>query len=381
MFLNLIKNEINNRLEVIKKVKTQNKKLMLYGAGVRAQMLTDFLREYSIEVSGYIVDDQYYKEGMKLFDKKIYRFSDVCENLGECIVLIAFQNYERASSIIKNAVNTEIYYIDDPYDFYKMDYDYILKNDRLFAESYNMMSDELSKQIFIAFINGKISDSPEELCSLRNTDGYQYDYRLLGLGDNEVIVDCGAYTGDTIKDILSYTGGKYNKIFAFEPDSKNCEEMRCNIPEKNIKIINKGVWHSSDVLKFHSSKSTASSFNEYSDGVMSDYINEEDLIVPVPVTSIDEELSGEDVTLIKMDIEGSELSALMGAEKIIKRCFPKLAICVYHRVDDFITIPQYIRSLSSDKIKYKFYMRHHAAWMAETVLYAIPESVSGDINE
>ena len=114
---------------------------------------------------------------------------------------------------------------------------------------------------------------------------------------------------------------------------------------------------------------------------MSDYINEEDLIVSVPVTSIDEELSGEDVTLIKMDIEGSELSALMGAEKIIKRCFPKLAICVYHRVDDFITIPQYIRSLSSDKIRYKFYMRHHAAWMAETVLYAIPESVSGDINE
>ena len=34
------------------------------------------------------------------------------------------------------------------------------------------------------------------------------------------------------------------------------------------------------------------------------------------------------VTLIKMDIEGSEMAALKGAEKIIKRDRPKLAVCI-----------------------------------------------------
>lgn len=37
---------------------------------------------------------------------------------------------------------------------------------------------------------------------------------------------------------------------------------------------------------------------------------------------------------IKMDIEGSEMAALMGAKETIKRHKPYLAICVYHRKND-----------------------------------------------
>lgn len=378
MFIDKIKNAPDKRLDIIKNIISSEKKLFLYGTGVRAQMLTDFLHGYNIDVFAYIVDDLYYQENVEFRNKKVYKFSEILSEINNHIILIAFQNFERADEIIKNNKSAEIYYIDDPYDFYKMDYDFILKNEKLFSESYDMMSDELSKEIFTAFINGKISDSPEELCRLRNKEHYQYDYSLLGLDDNEVVVDCGAFTGDTVNDILSYTKGKYKKIIAFEPDEKNCSEMKKNIPEKDVTIVNKGVWNCADVLKFHSSKSTASSFNEYDNGNMSDFIDEKENMVSVPVISIDELIDNENVTFIKMDIEGSEMKALEGAKKTIQRCFPKLAICVYHRVDDFITIPQYINKFSSKNVKYKFYMRHHAAWMAETVLYAIPENLKGE---
>lgn len=375
MFIELIKNTPDHRLDVIKEIlvsKKENKKLVLYGAKIRAENRTCFLKKYNIDVDAYCVDAEYYEQGKKFMDKDVYAFEELIKDPGY-VFLISFLNCERAADIMKSYPDTKMWYIDDLYDHFRMTYDYILQNRELFDESYEMLEDELSKKVFSAYINGKISDSPDELSDLRNKDGYQYDYELLGLRDNETIVDCGAYTGDTIKEILSYTKGKYNRIVAFEPDEQNNSEIKKNISGENIRVVNKGVWNKNDVLKFHSSKQSASTFNEYEAENAAEFTGDEDSIVSVPVTTIDEELSGEEVTLIKMDIEGSELKALEGAADTIRRCYPKLAICVYHRADDFITIPQYISSFSNDRIKYKFYMRQHAPWMCETVLYAIPE--------
>ena len=71
-----------------------------------------------------------------------------------------------------------------------------------------------------------------------------------------------------------------------------------------------------------------------------------------------------------MDIEGAELSALHGAEKTIKRDKPVLAICVYHKREDLIAIPQYIKELVPE---YKLYLRAHFPYASELVLYAISE--------
>jgi FkbM family methyltransferase len=375
MFIEHIKNKADHRLDVIKEIKlskSQNKKLVLYGAGVRAEISTDFLKKYNIDVDAYCVDAKYYQPGMIFMEKTVESFEDKI-NDEECVFLISFLNYERAENIMNSYPDAKMWYIDDMYDHFKLTYDYILKNEEAFSWSFEAMGDELSKQVFAAYINGKLSDSPAELCNLRNKDGFQYDYELLGLGEHEIIVDCGAYTGDTISEMLSYTKGRYDRIIAFEPDRDNCLRMKENISGKNVTIVNKGVWNQTDVLYFHSSKQTASSFNEYESGIATDYITDEDNLVSVEVTTIDEVLAGQDATFIKMDIEGSELKALEGAADTIRRCHPKLAICVYHRQDDFITIPQYISRFSDDKVKYRFYMRQHAPWMCETVLYAIPE--------
>ena len=74
------------------------------------------------------------------------------------------------------------------------------------------------------------------------------------------------------------------------------------------------------------------------------------------------------VTLIKMDIEGSELEALKGAEKLIKRDRPRLAICIYHKRQDPVEITNWILELGMD---YKLYMRHYSNFGFETVLYAV----------
>jgi FkbM family methyltransferase len=73
------------------------------------------------------------------------------------------------------------------------------------------------------------------------------------------------------------------------------------------------------------------------------------------------------IDFIKMDIEGAELLALQGTRQTLSRFKPKLAICVYHRLEDFFDIPDYLNSLN---LGYHFFLRHFTIHAEETVLFA-----------
>jgi len=72
------------------------------------------------------------------------------------------------------------------------------------------------------------------------------------------------------------------------------------------------------------------------------------------------------VDFIKMDIEGAEAPALVGAEKTINNFKPKLAISAYHKWDDLLVIPELINSVRDD---YSFYLDCTTGFGGETVLY------------
>ncbi len=55
-----------------------------------------------------------------------------------------------------------------------------------------------------------------------------------------------------------------------------------------------------------------------------------------------------------MDIEGAEIAALEGAINTIKYFKPRLALCLYHKWDDVITIPKFLATLN---IEYKYYFK------------------------
>lgn len=79
------------------------------------------------------------------------------------------------------------------------------------------------------------------------------------------------------------------------------------------------------------------------------------------------------ITYIKMDIEGAEYQALMGAADVIQRDMPTLMISVYHKQDDLIKIPLLIKSLN---YRYKLYLRHYRSMsIQETVLYAVNDAM------
>lgn len=75
-----------------------------------------------------------------------------------------------------------------------------------------------------------------------------------------------------------------------------------------------------------------------------------------------------DCDYIKMDIEGAEYKALLGAENIIKNSNTELAISLYHRQEDLIDIPILLKNFKPD---YRFYLRLYSKFPMEMCLYAL----------
>jgi hypothetical protein len=81
-------------------------------------------------------------------------------------------------------------------------------------------------------------------------------------------------------------------------------------------------------------------------------------------------MDGCEPNLIKMDIEGGELDALMGAAAILEKYRPNLAISVYHKTNDIWQIPGLISSIIGPC---NYFLRRHSRTIADTVLYVFPE--------
>ena len=91
----------------------------------------------------------------------------------------------------------------------------------------------------------------------------------------------------------------------------------------------------------------------------------------VQCVTLDELLARESPTFIKMDIEGSEIDALHGAAATIRRCSPKIAVCVYHHPDHLWQIPSLLRQLLPNS---NLTLRSHMLDGFDTVCYCIPAS-------
>ena len=225
---------------------------------------------------------------------------------------------------------------------------------------YNLLIDEKSKEVYKAVLKFKLTEDYTYLINVKDDVKKQYFDEVVKFSDEEVFVDCGGYTGDTIEAFLKAVDNKFKHIYSFEPDERNFKILTKYVEglekKDKIKVINAGVYYKSSVFYLQGEEMAIACTNEATDR-------------KVEVCAIDDVVKFAP-TYIKMDIETFETYALLGAMESIVKYKPKLAISIYHKFDDLWNIPLLLKQWVSE---YDLYIRHYECYQAETVVYAIPK--------
>lgn len=179
----------------------------------------------------------------------------------------------------------------------------------------------------------------------------------------DYVIDTGACWGDTAL-YFAHRSRPEGKVICYEFMPDNLDVLRRNLAlnadlSKRIQVIERAAWDESGVRLSIQGEGPASSVG---------YTGASDTgPLTLAIDDLVQHQNLPNVDFIKMDIEGSELSALRGAKQTIQRCRPKLAISVYHRLTDFYEVPQFLDSLGCG---YRYFLRHYTIHAEETVLFA-----------
>ncbi len=338
------------------RLQKESRPILLYGMGNGADMIIEKLRQFGIEYSDVYASDEFVR-GHSFHGKKVLKYSEAEEKYGDFVSLMTF-------AVKDDAIINRVFEMSQKHPLYSLTVpvageglftrEFFEENADKFQEVYSMLSDEKSRETYVNLINFKISGKLDYLIPSFSEKSEVYE-NILTLGEDEIIVDAGAYNGDTVEEFLSFTNGYARKIFALEPDRKNFAKLVRNTEKLPfVEPMNVAAYKKDTTLFFKKSAGRQSRISD-----------EGEEIEAIRIDS----LGDEKISLIKMDIEGSELDAICGAEKTISTLRPKLYICAYHRNEDMFSIPLAIKKIRSD---YKFYFRQHKyipAW--ESNFYAL----------
>ena len=324
-----------NYQQEIKNLIKQYQYVVFYGCGSMFNSVIDTWNTYIGRKIDYCCDSDSRKWENQYRGIECISPQELTKLKDKCAVFVTMDNFVPVYQALQSKgfpyVNT-LYLFDIIASEYlaNQDHSEIINN---LCRTYEFLSDQHSREVFSAIIT-RVFDSDDNILAMANVCGQNqyFPADIVKLSEHECFADIGGFDGDTIKDFIIHTQGKFDHIFSFEMNEINYRLLSDNvkkIPQKEkIKIFNLGAWDNECDIT-------------YSIGDSSSCIgrgNGRGHVVP-----LDELLQKERITFLKMDIEGAEYHALRGVQNIIRNQKPTLAICIYHDLKHLWEIPLYIK--------------------------------------
>lgn len=348
---------IKEKLSTWDKLKAESRPIFIYGMGDGALKIMSVFRQRGIQLAGIFASDDFVR-GHSFEGYKVHKLSEVEEMADDFVVVLAFAaGYQSiVDKVHEIAAKHTLYVPDVPVTGGGLfTYEYCMQNAEKLRQVYDSLADDFSRKVYANILNFKISGDINYLDTVTTPKAEIY-HDIIKPHMGETYVDLGAYNGDTIRELLEFTRGRYEAIYALEPDRKNFKKLSKFVDGmKNVYAHQAAAWCIDTVLPFASKAGRQSAITADADNL-------------VPARSVDSVLGRKAATIIKMDVEGFEREAIWGAAQTIARHSPKLLISLYHRNEDIFELPLLIKMLNPN---YKLYIRHQLyipAW--ETNLYA-----------
>lgn len=345
------------------KISNEHRPIVCYGMGNGADKLIKRLEEYGVGISDFFASDGFVR-GHSFHNKRVLSFSEIKEKYEEFVILLSFASNREDVLLMLSEIDAayDMYIPDMPVAGEEyFDKDFYNKNYSSIIAAYESLSDEESRATFCSVINYKLFGKLEYLESCFASRDELYS--VLPCAKIENIVDAGAYNGDTLAEAKLYFPRLKNAI-AIEPDKKNFKKLGKYIEAEStfsIKAVNAAAWCENAVGTFSDSGNRNSTLI-----ATASFEHKE---TDVMLSSIDGLVSNR-IDYIKYDVEGAELEAIKGADKVILANRPSMLISAYHRSRDIFFLVNYLRE------KYPFYkiymrrLRCVPAWELDILLVA-----------
>ena len=232
-----------------------------------------------------------------------------------------------------------------------------------FLQTANLLDTE-SRIIYNKLLEYRAS-CRDEYGSLFAGESYFGIHAFCRCSPNDIIVDCGAYVGDSAEQYI-WKMNQFKQYTAIEPDIDNFTAMQrrfkrlreeWNLSEEKLTAIHCGVDESTGLKNLERRVDGLGS-------IAGGGKKNDDTVVQFWAL---DDLMPNGFSCLKADIESYEYRMILGAQKSIIKYHPRIAICIYHSMVDMFSIPQLIHKIEPS---YHFAVRHHSYCYEETILYA-----------
>lgn len=356
------------RLEHLKRdlLVTMGQGIYVFGAHRIGQTVVDDARRTGITVHGFL-DNAQAKSGQILHGIEV--FHPDARDLGEAVVVVASGRYSneiirQISGRYRQVVNYHefLYAVDSAYgpesSFANLHKD-VIDAPLRYVSAFLRLGDEHSRRVFNGLIEQRMSLAMEPADQHKSVFADEYfDEAFVTAEQARNFVDAGAFNGDTLASLERHFG-PVERAYLFEPEMAPYYAALKRFSDRH------------DVLVFNMGLDCDYSRFEYDPILSCNLAGEVTGPIPDNITSyiqgvpLDQLVPGK-VGLFKLDIEGMEARALLGATSLIRRDRPVLAVCAYHRADDFWKLIDTVDSIRPD---YRIGIRHYADILHDITMY------------
>ena len=319
--------------------------LVLYGTGDGADKILSVLSRWGRQPDHIFVSDDFYRE-QSFHGQPVTTLSALEATYPDFLIVPAFGSHLPAihARIRSLAARHPMLIPDVPVCGEALfDLSFVRAHRDELTAAYALLADEASRTVFRQVVEYKLTGRPEPLFASESPKADVFS-SLLPLGPSEHYLDLGAYRGDTLEEFVrAVPEGRYASMTAFEPDPTSFRKLReawGHYP--GVTLYEGAVGRQADTLYLRRRRGRGSLLMPDPPGT------------PIPVRTVDS--LAIPVTYLKMDLEGGEADALLGAADVLAYQKPRLNIACYHRNEDLFRLPLLLHSLQPS---YRLFLRRH----------------------